>query len=188
MERWIIVSVSDYASDLLRKLVKIKGWQVLTIGNSKTRRIGALKFQVAEELFTSLSVVGERLDSTRCCFRWLFVSLSVVGEMLDSTRCCCLVAVRFAFSRRRKARLHFWIISIIIYNNICFSVGYIGEEGSSVSTINLFSSRVFQRRGAMGSARGNWNTILYSQHVAKKAFDPISILLSSLVAKGLISA
>ncbi|KAF4362812.1 hypothetical protein F8388_022469 [Cannabis sativa] len=35
-ERWIIVSVSDYASDSLRKLVKIKGWQVLAIGNSKT--------------------------------------------------------------------------------------------------------------------------------------------------------
>ncbi|KAM6566803.1 hypothetical protein CsatA_025931 [Cannabis sativa] len=47
------------------------------------------------------------------------------------------------------------------------------EEGSSVSTINLFSSRVFQEN--------IWN-------VAKKAFDPISILLSSLVAKGLISA
>ncbi|KAF4404459.1 hypothetical protein G4B88_005845 [Cannabis sativa] len=29
MERWIIVSVSDYASDSLRKLVKIKGWQTV---------------------------------------------------------------------------------------------------------------------------------------------------------------
>ncbi|KAF4348662.1 hypothetical protein F8388_017753 [Cannabis sativa] len=61
MERWIIVSVSDYASDSLRKLVKIKGWQVLTIGNSKTPSDWSLK------------AVGERLDSTRC---WsLFPSL-----------------------------------------------------------------------------------------------------------------
>lgn len=35
-ERWIVVSVSNYPSDSLRKLVKIKGWQVLAIGNSKT--------------------------------------------------------------------------------------------------------------------------------------------------------
>ncbi|KAM6592672.1 hypothetical protein CsatA_000375 [Cannabis sativa] len=42
-ERWIIVSVSDYASDSLRKLVKIKGWQVLAIGNSKTPSDWSLK-------------------------------------------------------------------------------------------------------------------------------------------------
>ncbi|XP_015897845.2 probable glycosyltransferase STELLO1 [Ziziphus jujuba] len=35
-ERWIVVSVSDYPSDSLQKLVKIRGWQVLAIGNSKT--------------------------------------------------------------------------------------------------------------------------------------------------------
>ncbi|GAB4843856.1 sugar transporter-like protein [Ancistrocladus abbreviatus] len=35
-ERWIIVSVSSYPSDALRNLVKIKGWQVLAIGNSRT--------------------------------------------------------------------------------------------------------------------------------------------------------
>ncbi|XP_062117728.1 probable glycosyltransferase STELLO1 [Humulus lupulus] len=42
-ERWIIVSVSDYATDSLRKLVKTKGWQVLAIGNSKTPSDWSLK-------------------------------------------------------------------------------------------------------------------------------------------------
>ncbi|KAF2289406.1 hypothetical protein GH714_035982 [Hevea brasiliensis] len=42
-ERWIIVSVSDYPSDSLKKLVKIKGWQLLAIGNSKSPRDWALK-------------------------------------------------------------------------------------------------------------------------------------------------
>ncbi|PON38852.1 hypothetical protein PanWU01x14_309410 [Parasponia andersonii] len=42
-ERWIIVSVADYPSDPLRKLVKIKGWQVLAIGNSKTPSDWSLK-------------------------------------------------------------------------------------------------------------------------------------------------
>ncbi|KAI3526062.1 hypothetical protein L1887_05234 [Cichorium endivia] len=35
-EQWIIVSVSDYPSDSLKKLLKIKGWQILAVGNSKT--------------------------------------------------------------------------------------------------------------------------------------------------------
>ncbi|CAL8114021.1 unnamed protein product [Prunus armeniaca] len=35
-DRWVVVSVSDYPSDSLRKLVKLKGWQVLAIGNSRT--------------------------------------------------------------------------------------------------------------------------------------------------------
>ncbi|GAB4851614.1 sugar transporter-like protein [Ancistrocladus abbreviatus] len=35
-ERWIIISVSRYPTDALRNLVKIKGWQVLAIGNSRT--------------------------------------------------------------------------------------------------------------------------------------------------------
>ncbi|KAK7345049.1 hypothetical protein VNO77_15428 [Canavalia gladiata] len=35
-ERWIVVSVSDYPSEPLRRLVKLKGWQVLAIGGSKT--------------------------------------------------------------------------------------------------------------------------------------------------------
>ncbi|KAM6563801.1 hypothetical protein CsatB_023799 [Cannabis sativa] len=35
MERWIIVSVSDYASDSLRKLVKIKGWQILVATSNR---------------------------------------------------------------------------------------------------------------------------------------------------------
>ncbi|OIW06401.1 hypothetical protein TanjilG_16813 [Lupinus angustifolius] len=35
-DRWILVSVSSYPSDSLRNLVRIKGWQVLAIGNSRT--------------------------------------------------------------------------------------------------------------------------------------------------------
>nr|DAD29681.1 TPA_asm: hypothetical protein HUJ06_031149 [Nelumbo nucifera] len=35
-ERWIVVSVSTYPTEPLRNLVKLKGWQVLAIGNSKT--------------------------------------------------------------------------------------------------------------------------------------------------------
>ncbi|GAB4832520.1 sugar transporter-like protein [Ancistrocladus abbreviatus] len=35
-EQWIVVSVSDYPTDSIRNLVRIKGWQVLAIGNSKT--------------------------------------------------------------------------------------------------------------------------------------------------------
>lgn len=42
-ERWILVSVSNYPTDSLRKLVKIKGWQVLAIGNSKTPSDWSLK-------------------------------------------------------------------------------------------------------------------------------------------------
>ncbi|KAF6140714.1 hypothetical protein GIB67_035141 [Kingdonia uniflora] len=35
-EQWIVVSVSSPPTDSIRSLVKIKGWQVLAIGNSKT--------------------------------------------------------------------------------------------------------------------------------------------------------
>ncbi|KAJ1408974.1 STELLO-like [Sesbania bispinosa] len=42
-ERWIVVSVSGYPSDSLRNLVKIKGWQVLAIGDSRTPSDWALK-------------------------------------------------------------------------------------------------------------------------------------------------
>ncbi|KAG8371955.1 hypothetical protein BUALT_Bualt12G0016600 [Buddleja alternifolia] len=42
-EKWIVVSVSDYPSDSLKKLTKIKGWQVLAIGNSKTPKDWQLK-------------------------------------------------------------------------------------------------------------------------------------------------
>ncbi|KAJ9565431.1 hypothetical protein OSB04_001397 [Centaurea solstitialis] len=35
-EQWIVVSVSDYPTDSFRKLLRIKGWQVLAVGNSKT--------------------------------------------------------------------------------------------------------------------------------------------------------
>ncbi|KAF5473273.1 hypothetical protein F2P56_009897 [Juglans regia] len=42
-EQWIVVSVSNYPSDSLRNLVKIRGWQVLAIGNSKTPSDWGLK-------------------------------------------------------------------------------------------------------------------------------------------------
>lgn len=42
-EKWIVVSVSNYPTDSLRKLVKLKGWQVLAIGNSKTPSDWSLK-------------------------------------------------------------------------------------------------------------------------------------------------
>ncbi|KAM1109602.1 hypothetical protein ACFX13_009139 [Malus domestica] len=42
-EKWVVVSVSDYPSDSLKKLVKLKGWQVLAIGNSKTPSDWSLK-------------------------------------------------------------------------------------------------------------------------------------------------
>ncbi|KAK4798615.1 hypothetical protein SAY86_030941 [Trapa natans] len=42
-ERWIVVSVSRPPSDSLRSLVRIKGWQVLAIGNSKTPADWSLK-------------------------------------------------------------------------------------------------------------------------------------------------
>ncbi|KAK1397501.1 putative glycosyltransferase STELLO1 [Heracleum sosnowskyi] len=35
-DKWIVVSVVNYPSDSLRKIAKIKGWQVLAIGSSKT--------------------------------------------------------------------------------------------------------------------------------------------------------
>lgn len=42
-ERWIVVSVSNYPSDSLRNLVKLKGWQVLAVGNSRTPSDWSLK-------------------------------------------------------------------------------------------------------------------------------------------------
>ncbi|XP_039010848.1 probable glycosyltransferase STELLO2 isoform X2 [Hibiscus syriacus] len=42
-EQWVVVSVSSYPSDALQKMVKIKGWQVLAIGNSRTPRNWSLK-------------------------------------------------------------------------------------------------------------------------------------------------
>ncbi|KAB2631294.1 hypothetical protein D8674_008813 [Pyrus ussuriensis x Pyrus communis] len=42
-EKWVVISVSDYPSDSLKKLVKLKGWQVLAIGNSKTPSDWSLK-------------------------------------------------------------------------------------------------------------------------------------------------
>ncbi|KAM7262704.1 hypothetical protein ACFE04_000387 [Oxalis oulophora] len=42
-ENWVVVSVTDYPSDQLKKLVKIKGWQTLCIGNSLTPNDWSLK-------------------------------------------------------------------------------------------------------------------------------------------------
>lgn len=42
-ERWIVVSVSTQPTDSLRSLVKIKGWQVLAVGNSRTPPDWSLK-------------------------------------------------------------------------------------------------------------------------------------------------
>ncbi|CAH9124512.1 unnamed protein product [Cuscuta epithymum] len=42
-EKWIVVSVSHYPSDSLEKLVRLKGWQVLAVGNSKTPKDWSLK-------------------------------------------------------------------------------------------------------------------------------------------------
>ncbi|KAM6574494.1 hypothetical protein CsatA_022821 [Cannabis sativa] len=163
MERWIIVSVSDYASDSLRKLVKIKGWQVLTIGNSKTPSDWSLK-----ELPISFSFRGLKNNSLRFQPSEKGSTPLGAGEILYFSGRCSL-----RFSRRRKGRLHSLLLS--------------GEEGSSVSTINLFSSRVFQ---TYMSYLLHYFRLLQENiwNVAKKAFDPISILLSLLVAKGLISA
>ena len=42
-DRWIVISVSNYPSDSIRKLVKTKGWQVLAVGNSRTPKNWELK-------------------------------------------------------------------------------------------------------------------------------------------------
>ncbi|XP_051117581.1 probable glycosyltransferase STELLO1 isoform X2 [Andrographis paniculata] len=42
-KQWIVVSVSDHPSVAVKSLVRIKGWQVLAIGNSKTPKFWSLK-------------------------------------------------------------------------------------------------------------------------------------------------
>ncbi|CAN1256125.1 Probable glycosyltransferase STELLO1 [Linum perenne] len=42
-EKWIVVSVSDYPSDSLKQLVRIKGWQLLAVGDSRTPSDWSLK-------------------------------------------------------------------------------------------------------------------------------------------------
>ncbi|XP_021740987.1 probable glycosyltransferase STELLO1 [Chenopodium quinoa] len=42
-EKWIIVSVSDYPSDSIKGFVRIKGWQVLAVGNARTPNDWSLK-------------------------------------------------------------------------------------------------------------------------------------------------
>nr|GMD07757.1 probable glycosyltransferase STELLO2 [Ipomoea batatas] len=50
----IIVSVSNYPSDSLRKLTKLKGWQVFAVGNSKTPKDWSLK--------AAIYLAGKRSD------------------------------------------------------------------------------------------------------------------------------
>ncbi|XP_059651885.1 probable glycosyltransferase STELLO1 [Cornus florida] len=42
-DQWIVVSVSDYPSDSVRSLVRVKGWQVLAVGNSRTPKDWSFK-------------------------------------------------------------------------------------------------------------------------------------------------
>ncbi|KAG5052284.1 hypothetical protein JHK85_004823 [Glycine max] len=42
-EKWIVVSVSGYPSEALRRLVKMKGWQVVAVGGSNTPSDWTLK-------------------------------------------------------------------------------------------------------------------------------------------------
>ncbi|KAM7270466.1 hypothetical protein ACFE04_029680 [Oxalis oulophora] len=42
-EKWVVVSVSDYPSDSLKRIARIKGWQTLCIGNSRTPKDWSLK-------------------------------------------------------------------------------------------------------------------------------------------------
>ncbi|KAI4325643.1 hypothetical protein MLD38_031024 [Melastoma candidum] len=42
-EKWIVVSVSEYPSEELRSLVRLRGWQVLAVGNSRTPADWSLK-------------------------------------------------------------------------------------------------------------------------------------------------
>ncbi|XP_021893373.1 probable glycosyltransferase STELLO2 [Carica papaya] len=42
-EKWVVVSVSGYPTDALRAMVKMRGWQVLAIGNSRTPKDWNLK-------------------------------------------------------------------------------------------------------------------------------------------------
>ncbi|CAL0317072.1 unnamed protein product [Lupinus luteus] len=49
-DRWIVVSVSSYPSDSLRNAVRVKGWQVLAIGNSRT----PLDWELKGAIFLSL--------------------------------------------------------------------------------------------------------------------------------------
>ncbi|KAK8496972.1 hypothetical protein V6N12_018861 [Hibiscus sabdariffa] len=51
LEQWIVVSVLSYLSDALQKMVKIKGWQVLAIGNSRTPGYWSLKGAIFLSLY-----------------------------------------------------------------------------------------------------------------------------------------
>ncbi|KAI6696785.1 hypothetical protein NL676_016904 [Syzygium grande] len=60
-ERWIVVSVSSYPSESLKNLVKLKGWQVLAIGNSRTpadwRLKGAIFLSLEQQATLGFRVV-----------------------------------------------------------------------------------------------------------------------------------
>ncbi|GKV27579.1 hypothetical protein SLEP1_g36739 [Rubroshorea leprosula] len=55
-ERWIVVSVSDYPSDSLKRMVKIRGWQVLAVGNSRTPKDWSLKGAIFLSLDTQANL------------------------------------------------------------------------------------------------------------------------------------
>ncbi|KAL0665852.1 hypothetical protein Bca4012_028556 [Brassica carinata] len=54
-EKWIVVSVTNYPTEELKGLVKIKGWQVLAVGNSLTPKDWSLKGAI----FLSLDAQAE---------------------------------------------------------------------------------------------------------------------------------
>ncbi|XP_010508659.1 PREDICTED: probable glycosyltransferase STELLO1 isoform X2 [Camelina sativa] len=54
-EKWIVVSVTKYPTEELKSLVKIRGWQVLAIGNSVTPKDWSLKGSI----FLSLDAQAE---------------------------------------------------------------------------------------------------------------------------------
>ncbi|KAJ4906626.1 hypothetical protein Rs2_10284 [Raphanus sativus] len=54
-ERWIVVSVTNHPTEELKTLVKIRGWQVLAVGNSMTPKDWSLKGSI----FLSLDAQAE---------------------------------------------------------------------------------------------------------------------------------
>ncbi|KAL5745575.1 hypothetical protein ACOSP7_026721 [Xanthoceras sorbifolium] len=61
-EKWIVVSVEKYPSDALKKLVRIKGWQVLAMGNSRTPKDWSLKGAIYLSLDMQASLGFRVLD------------------------------------------------------------------------------------------------------------------------------
>ncbi|GAV77260.1 hypothetical protein CFOL_v3_20731 [Cephalotus follicularis] len=79
-DKWIIVSISGYPSNSLKKLVKIKGWQAFCIGNSRTPNDWNLKGFYQNSLISTL--VQKAFYSfwmipfliTGICFKWTRLS------------------------------------------------------------------------------------------------------------------